>query len=388
MWRGNGISHRESKKTMNILQLSVHFSPNVGGVETHLDDLVQSLSNRNDTVFVLTYQPLVTKTTWKLYEKKKNVEIFRLPWIAGYFYSLVTHPIVEFLYLVPGLFVMTPFVVSVKNINVIHAHGLIAGFVGVFWGKLFRKRVLVSLHNIYHFPKEGLYTRFVRYIFNNAAVVLCLSKQSVREVEALGIEKKKIVQFTYWIDLQTFHKIPHAKKQLGWDNKFILLFVGRLIPEKGLKELLQAATDFNKEITLVIAGVGPLEKEIQAQTVKNENIIFLGKITNSKLPLYYSAADVLIVPSVHEEGFGRVLLESMACGTPVIAANRGAIPEAIDTSVGELISITPEIIARTVNSMYDRPEKLKQMAQNARSFTEKRYSEKNFDVIFNTYAGK
>src|SRR5579859_4644230 len=95
-------------KTMNILQLTAHFSPNVGGVETHLTDLVHVLTKRNNTVFVLTYRPLVTKASWKMYEKRKRLEIFRFPWFAGYFYALVDNPIVEFLYLVPGLLVATP----------------------------------------------------------------------------------------------------------------------------------------------------------------------------------------------------------------------------------------------------------------------------------------
>ena len=52
-----------------VLQLTVHFSPNIGGVETHLDDLVKALVKRKWEVFVLAYQPLVAKKGWKLYEK-------------------------------------------------------------------------------------------------------------------------------------------------------------------------------------------------------------------------------------------------------------------------------------------------------------------------------
>src|SRR6266404_3275277 len=114
---------------MNILQLTSHYSPNVGGVETHLTDFVEFLQKKNYLVTVLTYQPLVTKASWKMHEKDENLEIIRIPWVAGFFYSLVSRPILEFLYLVPGLFAMTPFVLQSKKIDVIHAHGLVAGFV-------------------------------------------------------------------------------------------------------------------------------------------------------------------------------------------------------------------------------------------------------------------
>src|SRR6266498_480047 len=164
---------------MNILQLTVHFSPNVGGVETHLTDLIKGLVKKKSNVFVLTYQPLMTQTNWKVLEKGQNYTIFRLPWIPGFFYAFIRNPIVEFLYLTPGLFLITPIVLLLNKSEVIHAHGLIAGFVGVFWGKFFEKKVILSTHSLYHFPASGLYHDFAKWIFENASSVLCLSNQSV-----------------------------------------------------------------------------------------------------------------------------------------------------------------------------------------------------------------
>ena len=70
---------------MKILQLSVHYAPNVGGVETHLTDLVSELLKRGDRIFVLTYRPLVTRVSWKIFEKKNNFEVLRIPWLPGFF---------------------------------------------------------------------------------------------------------------------------------------------------------------------------------------------------------------------------------------------------------------------------------------------------------------
>lgn len=78
----------------------------------------------------------------------------------------------------------------------------------------------------------------------------------------------------------------------------------------------------------------------------------MGGIDSDKLPIYYSAADLLIVPSISEEGFGRVILESLACGTPVIGARRGAIPDALDNSVGRVIDISSESIKQQVEYFY------------------------------------
>ncbi len=371
---------------MKVLQLTVHFSPNVGGVETHLSDLVAGLIKRNFKVFVLAYRPLMIKAPWQVLEKSKNLTILRLPWLPGFFYKLVGQPALEFLYLTPGLFLVAPFVLIKERPNVIHAHGLIAGFVGVFWGKIFGIRTVVSTHSIYDFPKSGMYYLLAKFIFGNASKTICLSNQSVKEIQRLGVSDEKIGRFTYWIDLDIFSRVVKARDSLGWKDGFIVFFVGRLVEIKGVRELLEASKLFNKSIKLVIAGDGPLRDEVQSfANSSSGRVLFLNRIDNTKLPTYYSGADVLIVPSTHEEGFGRVILEALACGTPVIGSRRGAIPEAMDESVGRLIDVTPENIAQVINELPKKPKLIKSWGTQARKLAVSRFSEKNIDEIINSY---
>lgn len=370
---------------MRILQLALSFSPNVGGVETHLSDLVRYLDKRGWKVFVLTYCPLTTKIKWKMYEEVNNVTIFRIPWFTGLFYKLTSFPILEFIYLLPGLFFFTPIIILLYKPVVIHAHGLVAGSIAVFWGKIFRIKTIISSHSIYGFPKKGLYVKFVKLIFRNSDHLLGLSQPAVSEIKNLGIPQEKVSNFTYWIDMEKFKKNPNAKAKLHWENKFIVLFVGRFIPEKGIKDLLESSLLWDKKITLVIAGVGPMEEEIKKYALKNKQILLLGAIDNSHLPLYYSASDVLIVPSTGEEGFGRVIIEALACGLPVIGSNRGAIPEAMDNSVGKLIDVTSKNIAQIVSYFYKHPYELESLSKNARSFAVRRYSERNAEDITKFY---
>jgi glycosyltransferase involved in cell wall biosynthesis len=380
---------------MKILQLTCHYRPNVGGVETHLDDLVRALLKRKHEVFVLTYRPLTTKAPYLTLEQGERYTVFRIPWLAGFFYKLVKNPILEFLYLVPGLFLVTPYLLLLSKPDVIHAHGLVAGFVGVFWGKALGIRTVISTHSMYHFPEKGLYTKFVRALFTRADVILTLSKQSAREVEDLGIRKDKIHVFTYWIDLSIFKPESPAtvlklRKKLGWENKFVVLFVGRLIEEKGIPELIGSLSklgkgDVGKNVLYAIVGSGPMEQTIKDESSKVSNLHFLGRIEQDVLPEYYNASDALIVPSTHEEGFGRVILESLACGTPVIASNRGAIPEAMDERVGRLIDITPFTIAETVEKLYKNKSLFNTLKSKTRKFAEKKYAEKNIDEILRAY---
>lgn len=364
---------------MKILQISPHFSPNVGGVETHIDDLVAELTKRKHNVFVLAYQPLQTKIGWRVFERRNMATILRLPWIPGHFYTLVSKPILEFLYLFPGLFFVAPILIAFERPRVLHAHGLVAGTVAVLWGKVFRIRTVISTHNVYNFPNSGLYRTAVGLIFNGADHILCLSSQSVDEIKKIVKDDNKVSIFTSWVDLKKFHKLDkqHCKKKLGWNGNLVVLFVGRLVEEKGVLELLKAAKHFKREVTLKIAGSGPLSSVVGPY--------YVGQVSQDDLATYYCAADIVIVPSVHDEGFGRVILESLACGTPVIGSKRGAIPQIMDTTVGELIDVSPDSIAKAVNYFYEHPNKLKILSKKARVFTEVKYSSRNIRSIIKSY---
>lgn len=370
---------------MKILQLTAHFKPNIGGVETHLTDLVNILIKKNWEVTVLTYNPLTTQVKSKVYEKDRSLTIIRLPWFSGLFYRLINYPILEFLYLLPGLFFAAPIIMVINNTDVIHAHGLVAGFVGVFWGKIFRKKVIISTHSIYSFPKSGLYREFVTFLFKNTDCCLGLSKQSGNEIKSLGINEKQVKFFTYWVDLDKFKRIIDAKNKLKWNQDFVVLFVGRLVLEKGLEILLESVKSWNKGIKLKIIGSGPLETKVRKVASQLSNVDFIEGIDSNNLPIYYSGSDLLIVPSISEEGFGRVIIEALACGTPVLGAKRGAIPEALDETVGKLIDISPDDIKQAVNYFFKSKDKLKMLARNCRNFAERKYSEKNAETIIKAY---
>jgi len=370
-----------------VLLVSIGFSPNIGGVETHFDDLVDVLDKNGWKVWVLTYKPITTNVGAPFYEKRgRRITIFRIPWFGKLFYKLVRIPALEFLYLIPGLFIALPLFLIFKGskLQLIDSHGLAAGFVSVFWGKIFGKKVITTTHSIYDFPEKGLYRKFATWIFGSSDRVLTLSKQSREETISLGVPEEKIRVFTYWIDINKFKRAINARGKLWPKKKFVALFIGRLVPEKGVGELLNAARRWDKNITLAIAGTGPLEGKVKSAARKN--LVYLGTVSQGRLPLYYSASDLLVVPSTHEEGFGRVILESLACGTPVLASRRGAIPEAMDESVGKFIEISPNKIKEAVEYFYNNKDILSKLSKNCRSYAEKRYSERNSSLIIKVFS--
>lgn len=370
---------------MIILMLTIGFRPNIGGIETHFDDFLKVVSKYKINVTVVTYQPITSNSKGKVIEEFGKHKIIRIPWPKNFFYKLVDKPILEFLYLFPGIFLggLILIMLNYSKIKLIHSHGLIAGTAAVLLGKIFSKKIIISTHSIYNFPENSLYKWFAKWIFMNADHNLCLSQQSVQELINLGIPTKKVSKFTYWINLQKFRNLSIKHKI---NSSLNVLFVGRLVKEKGVLQLLKSIEKFDKQITLSIAGDGPFRKNVDTAASKfPTKLKYLGKIANEKLPQIYNSADLIVVPSINEEGFGRVILEALACGKPVLASKKGGIPEAMNETVGEFIEPNPKAISSRINYLAKHRHILQKYSANARKYATDKYSEKNILQIIKYY---
>src|SRR3989344_7752407 len=358
-------------KSPHVFILAIGFLPNIGGLETHLKDLIKELNKENWKVTVLTYQPLFTPVLGEWVEKAKNLVIYRLPVLRGIFYKLYKIPVLEFLFLEPLFFIMTPLVlIRHSEIHVINAQGLIAGFTACFWSKVFRKRYVVSAQSVYNFPRKGLYRQVCRWIFKSADKVIAISKQTKEDIKTLGVKAENIVVYTNWENSEIYVPVEknNAKEKVGFAGQFVVSFFGRLVEEKGVKVLIEAIKSSSKKIIFAIYGEGPLQDYAILAAQKNKNIKYMGIITPEELPLHYSAADLVVMPSLHEEGFGRVAAGALFCGTPVIASNRGALPEVVSSKVGKVIDPTSKMISTTLNYFYNHQDEVRKMSLHARPY--------------------
>ena len=137
------------------------------------------------------------------------------------------------------------------------------------------------------------------------------------------------------VDLSVFRPLDQkiARDRLGLNGEKILLYVGRVEPLKGLDLLVETAAQMDSEdgVRMMVVGAdanGGQEMDRVKQLAKErdleDQIDFVGQVDHLELPLYYNAADVCVVPSYYES-FGLVALESMACGTPVVATRVGGL---------------------------------------------------------------
>lgn len=372
---------------MNILLISPYFSPMVGGVETHLDDLCNFFNKQGHRVFVRTYKALGVKDRGRSDEKRGYINIRRIWWPDfNLIFKLESYPILKFFYLFPGLFLdcLIYLFKRRKSVDVIQAHGFIAALLAVILGKIFQKRVIVNTHVGFNLS-NGIMTEMIKWTLMNSEKVLVLTKGMKVSLVNLGIPREKIAVYHYWVDQNKFNIQKNAKKILEWENKFIVLFVGRLIEVKGVRMIFDLAKKL-PDITFVIIGAGFLSRELKEKSKYYPNILFLGKIDNNDLPTYYNGADILLLPSKiikqeYEEGMPRVMIESLSCGLPVISTRAGGIPEILNEKVGRLMGDNVKEISRIIEDLYRDRAQLKSISRNCRKYALDVFSIKNARLI-------
>jgi len=179
------------------------------------------------------------------------------------------------------------------------------------------------------------------------------------------------------VDLK--HFVPHDKQQARealhlQRERPVLLFVGRLDPFKGPDMLLRAAAMMEEDAQIVIVG-GKLtgDKELQQlRQLANElhisqRVKFLGARSQKDLPMIYSAADITVLPSYHES-FGLAAVESLACGTPVVATRAGGLKTIVHhTQTGYLVPRCPGFFAERLDTLLRDSHLLAQMQSKARA---------------------
>lgn len=175
-----------------------------------------------------------------------------------------------------------------------------------------------------------------RTVYRRAEAVVTLSEAFADIVRHdYGLHPARVRVLRPGVDLDRFRPRDRAtaRRELGLpSDAFIAVTTRRLAARMGLDVLLRAWVDQPPHALLVVAGTGPEEEHLRrlaAELGVDERVRFVGRVEDGALPLHYAAADVSVVPSVALEGFGLVVLESLACGTPVIASDTGGMAEVL-----------------------------------------------------------
>jgi len=179
-----------------------------------------------------------------------------------------------------------------------------------------------------------IYTLIEKIAFRNCDASIVRNEEARQVLRARGFNKN-ILKIYWGIDAAIFTNECNDPKPHE-HSCFTIGYVGRFVPEKGLQSLFYGVSKLSFDFDLLLIGSGPLKEELRslAETLQiSTKVKFIDVLSHEDLVKYYQAMHVLVLPSLTttfwKEQFGRVLVEAMACGTPVIGSSSGAIPEVV-----------------------------------------------------------
>ncbi|KRL02603.1 glycosyltransferase family 4 protein [Liquorilactobacillus capillatus] len=239
----------------------------------------------------------------------------------------------------------------------------------------YSEKYYVHLHNVPRINGK------CKKIIQEAKKIICVSnyvgEQVAKSNSVIGpISKKKITTCYNCVDTKVFRQIKKTSSKLELvrdkydikENCKVVVYAGRLSPEKGVDRLLEAVKLFpeNEDIVVLIIGSLIYDSDLKdsyyyslkeiADDINNNSrkkIFFTGYIPNNDLVYMYNIADVSILPSVWEEPAGLTMLESIACGTPVITTDVGGIPEYV-SDCGIIVENNYEKLPKLLSEAYIR----------------------------------
>lgn len=189
------------------------------------------------------------------------------------------------------------------------------------------------------------------------------------------------------VDLSVYRPCPEAsdlKKRLAPGGEVLIGYLGRIVPEKGLSTLLRALAAIQElPWRLVLVGSGPMKDRFDAEAAEmglDKRITHAGFVPHQEAPHYLSAFDILVLPSETQpnwkEQFGRVVIEAMACGTPVVGSDSGEIPNLIRDTGGGLVfkERQPQELADRLATLIRDPSLRARLSETGHRAVESRYS--------------
>jgi len=390
-------------KKRKILMLANTFYPVLGGVETHLIDLLESISKeKNIELHLIAYTHPNNKNQPNPYiNKYKNIRINLLElcprnpksiinWLELHSYLFY------FFYTIVPLFIYTFFYcLKNKNFDIVHANSHTTGAVALLISKIFGiRKKYVSMHGIMfstlnNFQQYNKFRNRIKKQFNKFDKIFCIGKRSYEEItDLLNGNSSNLELFRYWVDDRFFNINKNKKKareKFNLGERKIIFYAGRLVKTKGILVLLEVAKML-PQYDFIIAGKGILTNEVMEESKKHKNIKYLGNVENSILPEYLVASDVSILLTQGDgEGIPRALIESIACGTPVIATARGGTKELIDLGTGLIAENNIIDIKNKIEMFLRKREMYEKKQKNCYLIAKKYFSKNNARVFIDNY---
>ncbi len=274
------------------------------------------------------------------------------------------------------------------------------GLYGLHYAKKHKIPVVASYHT--HFDQylqyykiqwvEGMLWRYLGWFHQTCRKIYVPSRSTLHYLMERGFSNLEV--WSRGVDVSRFHpevdREAVLRKAGANPDKLSLLYVGRLAPEKSVDVLLEAYDRLPEELRsqteLILAGDGPLYKELTESYMDRKDIHFLGFTEGTALTDLYAAADLFVFPSATET-FGNVVLEAMASGTTVIGAAAGGVQDTVKhMETGWLCQPGDAgAFAEAIATLLENDTLRNQMAQAGRAYSELQTWDSIFSRLLDSY---
>lgn len=370
---------------MNICMITWEYPPRiVGGIARHCEGLAKALVKMGNSVHVITLDfPGVPQ-----YEEVEGVKIHRTSVELG-------HPNFITWVFIFNHFMEKKIAMLSKDIkfDIVHIHDWLVALAGIATKHYLKTPLILTIHStevgrVFNLnnPDSYLIDGIEWWATYESKRVIVTSNSMKHEVkEHFHLPQSKIDVIPNAIDASKYDiKVNReaVKRRYGIapDDR-IVLFVGRLVPQKGVEYLIKATSKIisnNPNARIVIVGDGWLKEHLWSLADSSEykhRISFLGFLSDSELIELTLSSDVLVIPSIYEP-FGIVALEGMAAGVPVVASNIGGLAEIVEHDrTGVLVYAgDSNSIAWEVNKILSDPNYAQWLVENAKRKIQEIYS--------------
>jgi len=359
---------------MKILMLTEYFAPyDFGGSEWSTYYLAKELIKNGHQVIIIT--PNYGTKSEEFFEK---IKIVRFPFfkkiknkspVSPYWHTGLPWLIVSTFYLIKIFSPVAYFaklILKIPAVLTVRDYQLICNYGFCIWGKTracglleyFTKDFTFYIKNYLKTPSFFLTianlffavnSRVTKYFYSFFAkkldLCICISRAQAKIYRENGFKKIKVI----------YNPMSFSKVDFKQDSEKQIVYAGRLTPGKGAALLFEALPQVFKKfrnLKILIAGDGLLKDELKTIAKQNnfgQKIDFLGRVDHGKLLKIYSNSLLTVVPSIWPEPFGRVALESISQGTPVVATDKGGLKEIIDDSLtGYIAKVKSDSLSKAI----------------------------------------
>ena len=328
---------------MKILMLTWEYPPRVvGGISRVVYDISKTLLKDGHDVTVVTYRD----GNAPYFEDDKGVKVYRvdnyminpnnfIDWVMQLNFCMVSK--------------VNEIISEQGGFDVIHAHDWLVAYSAKTIKNSYNIPIVSTIHATEAGRNSGIHDEQQRYINDTewmltyeSAEVIVNSNYMKNELQRLfGLPYEKINVIPNGVNLSLFNGIErdyNFRRRFAMDNEKIILFMGRLVYEKGIQHLISAMPKIlegYRDSKLIICGKGGMEEELKAQVERMgiaNKVYFAGYMNGKDVQRMYKAADVAVFPSTYEP-FGIVALEAMLSENPIVVSDIGGLNEIVEHRV-------------------------------------------------------